>query len=142
MFLDASLAPNSPAIPTSVGLAILSAYVLDACKRIQSIPKISYYSTRLNTWIRVLMAGAGTLGVSYAWNSATGGGHTLLITLPSWPALSHGIFAWAVAYGVQHFAEIQLSQRPLAQETIRAQGPVTTSIVPKTIDPNQNKAKE
>jgi hypothetical protein len=121
MFIDVSnLAPNSPSIPTGVGVAILSAYVMDALKRFKAIPQVSYYSTKLNNIIRIILSGIGTLGVSWVW-SAAGTGHQLLITIPAWSAVGLGLYHWAASYGIQHFSEIQLAQRSVAQEAMREQ---------------------
>lgn len=129
MFVDTKLlAPAAPTIPTSVGVAILSAYVLDAAKRLKQLPQVSYYSTKLNTLLRVALSGIGTLGVSWVWSSADAG-HQLLITIPAWSVLLAGLWHWATSYGVQHFAEIQLAQRPTAQEAIRAQGETVKPLV-------------
>jgi hypothetical protein len=138
------LAPSSSVIPTSVGVAIVSAYMLDWAKRLKQVPKISYYSTRLNTWLRVLMAGIGTLGVSWAWSPvSTTGRHELMIMFPSNAALLAGLYHWTIQFCMQHFGEIQLAQRPTAQKAMVEQakdepkdlpgktpvGPVTTTAV-------------
>jgi hypothetical protein len=151
MFFDTNnvLAPSSPVIPTSVGVAIVAAYALDLAKRIKAIPKISYYSTKLNSWIRLATAGLGTLGVSWSW-AAYGTGHQLLITIPAWSVIGAYLWHAAIAFGVQHLAEIQLAQRPDAQKAMVEQakvepkdlpgktpvGPVTTTAVgqPANVD--------
>jgi hypothetical protein len=120
VFDTSVLAPAAPTIPTSVGVAILSAYALDFAKRTKQIPWVSYYTTKLNTLIRIALSGIGTLGVSWAWSSA-GTGHELLITIPAWSIVLAGLWHWATSYGVQHFSEIQLAQRPVAQVAMRAQ---------------------
>ena len=121
MLFDASaLAPATPTIPTSVGVAILSAYLLDAAKRLKQIPQVSYYTTKLNTLLRMALSGIGVLGVGWVW-SAAGTGHQLLITIPAWNVVFTGLWHWATSYGVQHFAEIQLAQRPTAQAAMREQ---------------------
>jgi hypothetical protein len=122
MFLDAAnlLAPAAPSIPTSVGVDIVLAYALDYVKRIEAIPKVSYYTTKLNTAIRIALSGIGTLGVSWVWSPA-GTGHQLLITIPAWTVVLAGLWHWATNYGVQHMTEIQLAQRPTAQAAMRAQ---------------------
>jgi len=121
MFFDSNvMAPNSPVIPTAVGLAILQAYALDWIKRFDKLPQVTYFTNRLNTVLRLLMAGAGTLGVSWTWSKA-GTGHELLISIPAWSALLSGLYHWGVAYGMQHFSEIVLSQRPTAQKAIQQQ---------------------
>jgi hypothetical protein len=122
MFLDTAnlLAPAAPSIPTSVGVDIVLAYALDYIKRIEAIPKVSYYTTRLNTAIRIVLSGVGTLGVSWVWSPA-GTGHQLLINIPAWTVIIAGLWHWATNYGVQHMTEIQLAQRPTAQAAMRAQ---------------------
>ena len=121
MLFDASvLAPSAPTVPTSVGVSILAAYVLDYAKRIEMVPWISYYTTKLNTLLRVILSGIGTLGVSWVW-SPSGTGHQLLIMIPAFSVILAGLWHWATAFGVQHFAEIQLAQRPTAQAAMRAQ---------------------
>lgn len=103
MIFDANnlLAPSSPVIPTSVGVAIVSGYILDVLKRLKQVPKINFYSTRINALLRVAMAGVGTLGVSYSWSPA-GTGHQLLITIPAFAVLVAGVWHWVVQYGMQH----------------------------------------
>src|ERR1700691_5151876 len=122
MLLDTTnlLAPAAPSIPTSVGVAIVFAYALDYAKRLNAIPQVSYYTTKLNTLLRIILSGIGTLGVSWVWSPA-GTGHQLLITIPAWTIVATGLWHWATSFGVQHFAEIQLAQRPTAQAAMRAQ---------------------
>ena len=122
MFFEANSAiyPSSPVVPTSVGVAIAAAYLLDLAKRLKQFPKISYYSTKLNSWIRICTAAVGTVGVSWSW-AAYGTGHQLLITIPAWSAIGDYIWHWAVAYGIQHLAEIQLAQRQVAQKAMVVQ---------------------
>lgn len=112
MFFDVNntLAPAAPTLPTSAGVAIVFGYLLDLAKRLQSLPQINYYTTKVNTWLRIFLSGVGTLGVSWTW-SAAGQGHTLLITIPAWTALAIGIWHWAVQYGMQHGFEILLESR-------------------------------
>ena len=122
MLFDAAntLAPSSSTIPTSLGVAILSAYALDFLKRLKQVPKVTYYSTKLNSWLRLVMAGAGTLGISWVW-SAVGTGHQLLIVIPAWSVVGAGFYHWAVQYGTQHFSEIILAQRSVAKEAAAEQ---------------------
>jgi hypothetical protein len=102
-FLDAvnALTPVSSTLPTSVGVAIFSGYALDLLKRLKSVPKINYYTTKLNTILRVVLSGIGTLGVSWAW-SPDGTGHMLQIIVPAWTAVGVGLWHWVVQYGLQH----------------------------------------
>ena len=99
--LQNTLSPSSPSLPTSVGVAIVSGYVLNLLKGLKSIPKISYYSTRLNMFLRILMSGIGTLGVTWVWSQA-GEGHQLLITIPAWSAIGLGAWHWFIQYGMLH----------------------------------------
>jgi hypothetical protein len=136
MLLDATaLAPATPTLPTSVATAMFAAYALDYLKRLKQIPAVSYYSTRLNTVLRMFLSGIGTLGVSWAW-SAAGTGHQLLITIPAWSAIANGLWTWGASYCVQHFAEIQLAQRPVAQAAIReqhAESPAAMEVKPVAV---------
>jgi hypothetical protein len=86
--------------------------ILDYAKRLKEVPKISYYTGKMNNLIRLIMSGVGTLGVSWAW-SAAGTGHQLLINVPAWSVLALGIWHWAVQYGMQYTAEQVLQLRPL-----------------------------
>lgn len=117
MFLEATqtLAPSSPALPTGVGVAIVFGYLLDVAKRLKQVPKINYYTQRLNFAIRVIMSGIGTLGVSWVWSSTTTGGHQFILNLPAWSIITTGIWHWVIQYGVQHGFEIQLYQRETAK---------------------------
>lgn len=115
-----TLTPSSSTIPTSVGVAFVMAYALDFLKRVEQVPKINYYTTKLNSWLRLLTSGIGTLGVSWVW-SAAGAGHQLLITIPAWSVLGAGLWHWAISYGTQHLVEIQLAQRPIAQKATSEQ---------------------
>lgn len=112
MFFDvnSTLAPAAPTLPTSAGVAIVFGYLLDLLKRLKSLPQINYYTVKLNTVLRILLSGIGTLGVSWSW-SAAGAGHQLLITIPAWTALVVGIWHWGVQYGMQHGFEILLQAR-------------------------------
>jgi hypothetical protein len=138
MFFDTNtLAPAAPTIPTSVGVAILSAYLLDFAKRTKAIPWVSYYTSKLNVAARIVLSGIGTLGVSWVWSPA-GTGHQLLINIPAWSVVIAGLWHWATSYGVQHFSEIQLSQRPIAQAAMRAQQEETPKQVVKPLVVPQN----
>jgi hypothetical protein len=123
MLLDTvnSLAPSSSTLPTSLGVAIVMGYILDFTKRLNQIPKITYFTTKLNSWIRLAMAGAGTLGISWTWSSLPNGGHQWVWTLPAGTVILAGLWHWAVQYGAQHGWEILLAQRPVAQSAMRAQ---------------------
>lgn len=124
MFVEAStLAPSSSTLPTSVGVAIVMGYILDYIKRLNTIPKINYYTTKLNSWLRLAMAGVGTLGIAYTW-SAVGTGHQLLISIPAWSVVGAGLWHWVVQYGAQHGWEIILAQRPIAKQAQVAQAPI------------------
>lgn len=125
--LDASnaLAPTSSTLPTAAGVAIVSGMILDYAKRLQKIPKISYYTTKLNNLIRLAMSGVGTLGVSWVW-SAAGTGHQLLITIPAWSVIGLGLWHWAIQYGGQYGFEQILQLRPLPPSA----GPKLDEVVP------------
>jgi len=116
----ATLAPTSSTVPTSVGVAIVSAYVLDYAKRFEKLPQVTYYSNKLNSWLRLALAGIGTFGVSYVW-SAVGTGHQLILNIPAWSVLGSGLWHWAIQYGTQHFSEIILAQRPVAKQAAQEQ---------------------
>jgi hypothetical protein len=123
IFLDVAntLAPNSPSIPTSVSAAIVLGYLLDTAKRLKQLPKINYYSTQLNTWLRLVLTGVATLGISWTWSAVTGGGHQWVINIPAGSVLLAGMWHWATQYGLQHGWEILLAQRPVAQKAMVAQ---------------------
>lgn len=145
MFVDPGvLAPNSPVIPTSVAVAIVSAYVLDYLKRFSALPGVTYYTTKLNAWLRLAMSGLGTLGVSWSW-SAAGTGHQLLINIPAWSVLVLAIWHWGIAFAMQHMAEIQLSQRQVAKQAMIAQssGPFIpkASVLQQDVGPQGDKSK-
>lgn len=116
-----SLTPTSPSLPTSVSAAIVLGYALDTLKRLQQFPKINYYSTKLNTWIRLAMTGLATVGVSWTWSSTTNGGHQWIWNLPAWTVLLIGIWHWATQYGMQQIFEIGLAARPIAQKAMTTQ---------------------
>jgi hypothetical protein len=122
LFLDAvnTLAPSSSTLPTAAGVAVLMAFVMDCLKRLETFPKVTYYSTKLNAWIRLAAAGIGTLGISWVW-SAAGEGHQLIISLPAWSVIGTGIFHWAVQYVVQHGWETLLSLSPSAKAAMVVQ---------------------
>jgi len=119
MMFDAAntLAPTAPSLPTSVGVAVFSGYLLDALKRFRAIPRVNYYSDRLNTGLRIVLSGIGTLGIAWKW-SAAGTGHQLLITIPSWLAILAGLYHWALQFGQTQLTEIVLSQRQVAKAAI------------------------
>jgi hypothetical protein len=106
MFLfQSNLSANSPVLPTSVGVAVISAYVLHLAKCAKSLPKINFYSTKLNAIIRAGMSGIGTIGISLSWAAAASGGGTVSIAIPSLGVLLAGLWHWAVQFGIQHFSE-------------------------------------
>lgn len=115
MLLDAAqtLAPTSSTLPTSVGVAIAFGYLLDMAKRLKSIPKVTYYTDKLNFALRILLSGAGTLGVSWAWSHTATGGYHLGIDIPSLAVLGSGVWHWFVQYGMQHGFEIILQNRAM-----------------------------
>jgi hypothetical protein len=122
-FLQAvsSLTPTSPSIPTSLSAAIVLGYLLDYAKRLKQVPQINYYSNKLNAWVRLVVTGIATLGVSWTWSATTTGGHQWIVTIPATAVLASGIWHWAVQYGLQHGWEILLAQRPIAQKAMAAQ---------------------
>jgi len=109
MFLETvnTLSPGAPSVPTSLGVAVISAYCLDFLKRMKSVPLVSYYSTKMNTYLRMIMALGGTLGISWAWSSSTAGEgyHQLALTIPPLAVLMAGLWHCAVQYGIQHLGE-------------------------------------
>ncbi|HUK48103.1 MAG TPA: hypothetical protein VLW06_10950 [Terriglobales bacterium] len=109
------LKPIAPTVPTSIAVAVICGSMLDLLKRLQSIPKITYYTTRLNIILRIIMSGLGTLGISWTWSAAGSGAHELVIGIPAWSALAYGVWHWAVQYGMQHgFEGILQVQRQLS----------------------------
>lgn len=96
-----SLSPISPTLPTSVGVAIAFGYLLDLFKRLKEVPKITYYSKKVNLLLRIALSGIGTLGISWAW-APHGTGHQLLITFPATAVILAGCWHWFVQYGMQH----------------------------------------
>jgi hypothetical protein len=99
------LEPNSPVLPTSVGVAVISAYIMHLLKAAKSVPKVSFATTKLNAIIRAIMSGIGTIGISLSWAAAATGGGTVSIAVPSLGVLLAGLWHWAVQYGLQHFSE-------------------------------------
>lgn len=134
LLIDAThlLAPESPTLPTSVGVAIIFAYILDTAKRLNRVPKISYYTTKLNNIVRIILSGIGTLGTTWVWSNS-GSNHQLLITIPAWSVIFAGLWHWVINYGVQHFSEIQLAQRPVAQEAMREQKKPNQEVKPLVV---------
>ena len=94
MFIEAvnALTPTTPTIPTGAVVAIFSAYLMDFLKRLNSLPKVTYFSTKLNAWIRVALSGVGTLGVSWSWSShwSWSGAGAAMITIPAGSVLAIG----------------------------------------------------
>lgn len=99
--LDASnsLAPSSPTLPTSVGVAIVCAYLLNFVKKLKQIPQVSFYTTKLNSIIRAVTSFASTIGVSIQWSSTS---HTLTIGNLTLAVVAGGLFHWVAQYGAQH----------------------------------------
>ena len=103
MLLDANvLAPTSPTMPTSLGVAVLSAYVMHLLKSAKSIPAINFYSTKLNFWLRAALSAVGTIGISLKWAAATTGGGVIAIQVPALTVFLVGLWHWAVQFGMQH----------------------------------------
>lgn len=104
MFLETvnALAPTSPTVPTGLGLALALGYIQHMLKRLESLPKINFYSTKINFALRVVLSGLGTLGLSWAWSSAPDGGHHLSLYIPSFAVLLLGAWHWFVQFAVQH----------------------------------------
>jgi hypothetical protein len=130
-----SLAPTSPSIPTAVAVAIVLGYLQDFAKRLNSLPKINYYSNKLNSWIRLIATGAATVGVSWTWSSLPGGGHQWVWTIPTGVVIATGLWHWAVQYGMQHGWEILLSQRQVAKTAMISQATyLRTSNEPEPVE--------
>jgi hypothetical protein len=113
-----TLAPTSPTIPTGLGVAILSAYGMDLIKRLKQFPKVTYYSAKLNSLIRLGAAAAGTLGVSFTWSKlgGVGAGYQFVTTIPGLSVLALGAYHLAVQYGLTNISEIILAQREVAKQ--------------------------
>jgi len=130
MLVDSAtaLTPTTPTIPTSLVIAIFSAYAMDFLKRLKQLPKINYYSTKLNSLIRLALSGIGTLGVAWSW-SAAGTGHQLLITIPAWSAVAIGLYHWGAQFVATQFSEIILAQRQVAKAAITAQADMKPPVI-------------
>ena len=107
MLLDVTntLAPTSPTLPTSVGVAIASAYIMHLLKTLKSIPKISFYTTKINLFLRAILSAVGTIGISIKWAAVSGGGVQLITTIPSLTVFLVGLWHWGVQFGLQHMSE-------------------------------------
>lgn len=107
MFIETAnnLAPSSPTIPTSLGVALVTGFVLHLLKVWAKIPWIDFYTTKLNTILRLVLSAIGTLGVSLKWAAATGGGGTLAITIPTLAVIIAGLWHWAIQYVTQYSSE-------------------------------------
>lgn len=87
------------------GSAIIVAYLLEALKRSPLFPLLSEENTRR---YKIVMGGIAafcvTVGIHYAFDyNATGHG-VLMITLPTWPELSHALFDFAKQWAFQQGA--------------------------------------
>ena len=127
MFIEAvnALTPTTPTIPTGAVVAIFSAYLMDFLKRLNSLPKVTYFSTKLNAWIRVALSGVGTLGVSWSWSGAG----AAMITIPAGSVLAIGVYHWAEQFCITHFSEIILAQRQVAKAAISAQSDQKPAVI-------------
>ena len=133
MFIEAAnaLTPTTPTIPTGAVVAIFSAYLMDFLKRLNSLPKVTYFSTKLNAWIRVALSGVGTLGVSWSWSShwSWSGAGAAMITIPAGSVLAVGVYHWAEQFCITHFSEIILAQRQVAKAAILAQSDQKPAVI-------------
>ena len=107
-----SLAPTSPSLPTGVGVGIALAYGMNWLKKLSQVPKITYYTTKLNTIIRAVTSFVATLGVSISWTSTT---HTLAIGNLTLGVIGMGLYHWLVQYGTQHLSEGWLQSIEIAK---------------------------
>lgn len=126
-FFDATntLAPSSPTLPTSVGVGIVCAYIVHFVKKLKQVPKINFYSTKLNAIIRASTSFASTIGVSVSWSSTN---HQLIIGNITLAVIVGGIYHWGVQYGIQHgfeslFQSMQISTFRAQTENMPSKAP-------------------
>jgi hypothetical protein len=83
---------------TTMASTFLTVGGMQVLKNWKWFPLIQKGKTALNRIFSIIVAGAVTLGISYVWNTLPGGGHTILITIPTTSALLIGAFHWASLY--------------------------------------------
>jgi len=111
-----NLAPSSPTLPTSVGVAVACAYLVTFFKKLQQVPWINFYSVKMNAIVRAATSFVSTIGVSVSWSSDT---RTLTIGNITVAVIVSGLYHWIVQYGVQHGFESLFQS--MAISTYRAQ---------------------
>lgn len=86
-------------LSTQVTVAAAGAYILRLIQKWEKLPWVTQHSEPISTFLRIIIAGLGSLGISWSWNGAD---HTLTIAGLSFVTICYGLWHWFSLYAMQH----------------------------------------
>ena len=134
MFLEAAAGvaePASAVVPTQISAAMACGYILWLLQKAQNLPWVSQTTVKLNALIRLVAAGASTIGISIAWQGDT---HQLVIGNLTAAVILHGLWHVFTQYAATHGFEKILNVIPstgIAKGSTAEVVPVTEPVPPK-----------
>lgn len=97
---------------THLTSAAALAYLMQILQAWGKVPWVRRDTTKINAAIRAALAAGATIGIGFAWSATAGGGHQLIVAIPSLGALGHGFFSAFGQYALQHGWEKILMPAP------------------------------
>lgn len=103
--------PINSLLTSQIAAAAACSYIINLLQKSPKLPWITAHTAGINTVVRIILSGMATLGISYAWAPAAGGGHTLTFTLPSLAAGVAAGWHWFSQFALTHLAGTALEQK-------------------------------
>lgn len=131
---------NTTSLLTSqIAAAAACSYLLNLLQKWSKTPWITEHTAGINAAVRAVLALGATVGIGWAWSSGANDTHVLMVTIPSFPVLIHGLWHWFSQYAIQHgFGKVlDIGQPTQVQLPIISQPPGTPAIVPPTKEQQQ-----
>lgn len=93
--------PTDPLL-SSLTAAAACSFILKLMQRAKSVPWVTEHTEGINIGLRAGFSFLATLGISHAWNPATGGGGTLMFQIPPFTIVLIGLWHWFGQFAIQH----------------------------------------
>ena len=105
-------APVTSLLTSQIAAAAACSYILNLLQKSPKLPWVTAHTKGINAGIRIVLSGMATLGITYAWTPNLGGGHTLILTIPSAVVLVHAGWQWFSQFALTHLAGTALEDKP------------------------------
>lgn len=93
--------PEANVLFTHFTAAALAVVLMNWLKAQKWFPLVQKDRAILNRIFSAGVALAVTVGITYTWSSTTGGGHQVVIVIPSIAVLGHNLWHWVGQYMMQ-----------------------------------------